>query len=371
MSIWSVLLSIWSVLLAIISFAISLAVVFIFRKYAFRATNPAALVIDIVVIIFITTSIYTFFDVGKSRHAPPQPKITTDPVVVERIRLDAERNNLGKDWDNARIWNAYNGDEVYCRFTNTTAHPIWVVLDGQPRTIQIGQGPVSLPGRLEVKIANQYEKRFVAVKSTDGFLARTLIVSIPTPEGSYERKVTKTDRMSVEQNPLPPTHRQNSEAAIAGITLQPSMPPLTKIGRFPETQHNLLTDDDLRQMTSDDLRYAINEMYARHGAWFNNAEVRANFTGFSWYRPVKGMSFDQIENSFSPLEAANLRILSERREQFVKLPSERKLATASDKSQRKTNRPTAQKSIPRLSPRKPLSENAETWRDAAESFESR
>jgi hypothetical protein len=333
-------MNVWSLLLAVVSFSISLFAVFIFRRYAFRATNLAAFVIDIVVIIFITTSIYTFFDVGNGRHMSPKPTITTDPAIEEEIRLDAVRNRIAKDWNLLRIWNANNGDEVYCQFTNTTDHPIWVVLDGQPRTIQIGQGPVNLPGKLEVKIANGYEKRFVAVKSTDGFLGRTLRVAIPTSEGSYERLVTRTERMSVEQTLSPPSELQNSESKIAESNLPNPMSPLTRIGRFPGTQYNLLTDTDLRKMTAEDLRYAINEMYARHGAWFNNAEVRANFIGASWYRPKKGLSFDEIEKEFSSTELNNLHILSTRRQQSVKPNQDGRTSTAPDERPSYAHPPT-------------------------------
>lgn len=309
-----------------ISLVISLFILGVFRKYFFRATNLGAFTIDIMLVVFLTTAMWNCHGdrFGSHSTAATGSSIASPKDVLRKqeessfIRLDAERNRIAEDWNLARIWNANNGDEVYCKFTNTTDHPIWVVLDGQPRTIQIGQGPVNLSGKLEVKIANGYEKRFVAVKSTDGFLGRTLRVSIPTPDGSSERVVTTTDRMSVEQNLLPPTHRQNSESAIAGSNLPAQMPPLTKIGRFPETQHNLLTDAYLRQMTSEDLRYAINEMYARHGAWFNKADVRANFVGSSWYKPKKGLSFDEIEKEFSTTELNNLHILSARRQQSIR-----------------------------------------------------
>lgn len=62
-------------------------------------------------------------------------------------------------------------------------------------------------------------------------------------------------------------------------------------------------------MSLDSIRYAINEMFARHGADFPKAEIKRHFQQFAWYRPRSGLDFDQIENGFSEIERDNLKLL--------------------------------------------------------------
>lgn len=85
--------------------------------------------------------------------------------------------------------------------------------------------------------------------------------------------------------------------------------------RFPETRLAPLSPQDLQKLSADDLRYAINEMFARYGADFPKAEVKRQFSRFSWYRPRPGLDFDEIESRFfSQLEKDNLKHLGEARE---------------------------------------------------------
>ena len=84
--------------------------------------------------------------------------------------------------------------------------------------------------------------------------------------------------------------------------------------RYPFTRLRKLTSIDEVAMSQSETQYAINEMFARHGAWFPNAKIRLEFQKFSWYQPRKDFSLDQIERDFSPIESNNLRILSASRD---------------------------------------------------------
>lgn len=60
-----------------------------------------------------------------------------------------------------------------------------------------------------------------------------------------------------------------------------------------------------------ELRYAINEMYARHGAQFlNHPEIRKQFEKFKWYYPIPGLSLDDIDKEFSHIERHNRDLLA-------------------------------------------------------------
>jgi len=79
--------------------------------------------------------------------------------------------------------------------------------------------------------------------------------------------------------------------------------------RFPETRNGILSKSDVESWSDDKLRYAINEMYARHGADFRDKDIKRHFSSFSWYRPRSGKSYDNAEAEFSDIEKGNVDFL--------------------------------------------------------------
>jgi hypothetical protein len=80
--------------------------------------------------------------------------------------------------------------------------------------------------------------------------------------------------------------------------------------RYPQTRQRLLTKAEIASLNDAQLRYAINEMYARHGYTFpSEPPIRAQFREFSWYRPNPKPTVEQIEDSFSQIEKDNLELL--------------------------------------------------------------
>lgn len=88
--------------------------------------------------------------------------------------------------------------------------------------------------------------------------------------------------------------------------------------KYPHTRLLLLTPADVSRMSHDELRYAINEMFARHGADFRTREIKQHFERFPWYRSRPGLTYDQIEAGFSNLEKENLKVLGAARDAQVK-----------------------------------------------------
>lgn len=78
--------------------------------------------------------------------------------------------------------------------------------------------------------------------------------------------------------------------------------------RFPETRMRILTTDELQQFPDDNLQYAINEIYARHGAAFD-PKIRATFKKFPWYQPQASLGPQEVEAAFSPIETQNVKML--------------------------------------------------------------
>jgi hypothetical protein len=54
---------------------------------------------------------------------------------------------------------------------------------------------------------------------------------------------------------------------------------------FPDSDRRILTSDDLRGLSKDDLRIARNEIFARRGRFFNSPDLTARFSRFPWYAP--------------------------------------------------------------------------------------
>jgi YARHG domain len=84
---------------------------------------------------------------------------------------------------------------------------------------------------------------------------------------------------------------------------------------YPQTRQRLLTMAEIDALGLAQLRYAINEMYARHGAAFpSQPPIEAQYRKFPWYHPNPTLTFDQIEASFSEVEKENILLLGQARE---------------------------------------------------------
>ena len=75
----------------------------------------------------------------------------------------------------------------------------------------------------------------------------------------------------------------------------------------------LLSKDSLKNISDEDLRLAINEIYARHGRKFKSADLQKFFDNKSWYTPkYEPDEFDKKQNEIlNDIEKKNLKILTE------------------------------------------------------------
>lgn len=79
--------------------------------------------------------------------------------------------------------------------------------------------------------------------------------------------------------------------------------------RFAQTRQRILRADEAQHWSPDDLQYAINEVFARHGRRFEDNKVAAVFGKLNWYRPRADLSNQQIEDSLSEVEVQNVIML--------------------------------------------------------------
>lgn len=105
---------------------------------------------------------------------------------------------------------------------------------------------------------------------------------------------------------------------VANAKLLTSFIGVRKTGeRFPETRTRSLTLGEVGDWSDEKLRYAINEMFARHGAEIENPVVRRQFAGFDWYHPVPGKTYEAAQTEFSPVENYNVHFLAEHRKKLA------------------------------------------------------
>lgn len=77
---------------------------------------------------------------------------------------------------------------------------------------------------------------------------------------------------------------------------------------IPYSSDRYLTNDDLEGLSSEELMYARNEIYARHEYIFNDAEIRAYFEKKPWYTgTVKSDDFSS--SVFNDYEYKNVTFL--------------------------------------------------------------
>jgi len=75
-----------------------------------------------------------------------------------------------------------------------------------------------------------------------------------------------------------------------------------------------LTAEDVKRLSTVQLRYAINEVYARYGATFpKTPEIQRQFEQFSWYHPNPSLSYEAIDALMSDVERQNVKLLARER----------------------------------------------------------
>lgn len=81
---------------------------------------------------------------------------------------------------------------------------------------------------------------------------------------------------------------------------------------LPYSNVQYLTEKDVAELSNDEIRIAINEIYARHGRAFQTEDLNEYFSSKSWYEPkYSAEEFSEIEDSvLNDYEKKNIEILA-------------------------------------------------------------
>ena len=83
---------------------------------------------------------------------------------------------------------------------------------------------------------------------------------------------------------------------------------------LPESHVRYLTDADLSGLTPQQICYAKNEIYARHGRKFLSGELASYFNAQPWYQgtiEAEDFTEDQVNLLFNEYEKANVQFISQ------------------------------------------------------------
>lgn len=82
---------------------------------------------------------------------------------------------------------------------------------------------------------------------------------------------------------------------------------------FPDSSEVELASEDIKKLSDEDLRYAVNEIYARHGYIFKDDQLRAHYEQYDWYKKtVKPEDFS--DSVFNEVEKRNVQALQQERD---------------------------------------------------------
>ena len=77
---------------------------------------------------------------------------------------------------------------------------------------------------------------------------------------------------------------------------------------IPDSSSRYLSESDLKGLSKNDLMYARNEIYARHGYIFQDAGLKKYFEGKSWYHGTVSAS-DFTSSMLTLIEQANVKLI--------------------------------------------------------------
>jgi hypothetical protein len=84
--------------------------------------------------------------------------------------------------------------------------------------------------------------------------------------------------------------------------------------RFPQTRRGIMSEGKINALNYSDTRYALNEVYARHGYSFVDKAIYGRFRTMTWYRPESKLTSEEAETRFTSIEKENSRKLGSHRD---------------------------------------------------------
>lgn len=132
-----------------------------------------------------------------------------------------------------------------------------------------------------------------------------------TPTATPTPMPTETPTPTPTETPTPTPTETPTPNPSAVISPTPAVPSGSDY-ILPESNSKYLSNAEVDGLTKDQMFYARNEIYARHGRKFKSEELQNYFNSKSWYIPVyDGEVFDSMQKSvFNKYEKENLKLIT-------------------------------------------------------------
>ena len=125
-------------------------------------------------------------------------------------------------------------------------------------------------------------------------------------EKEKEDKEEKEEKVTVTATPTPTAEPTPTLPPVTTVT-----PTLAPAGDFifPDSNSRYLSYDEVYAKNQQELSYARNEIFARHGRKFKSADLQSYFGSKSWYTPLyEPDEFAAIQDSlFNDYEKENIK----------------------------------------------------------------
>lgn len=132
----------------------------------------------------------------------------------------------------------------------------------------------------------------------------------------YEEFQAPKVLQNVEKEPMGDTAAGDSQPVETAEVAESGNEIDTSEYILPYSDTRYLTEGDVAGLSEDEIRIALNEIYARHGRIFQSEDLNAHFSSKSWYEPkYSSEEFSAIESSImNDYEKKNIEFLAEVRD---------------------------------------------------------
>jgi uncharacterized caspase-like protein len=196
------------------------------------------------------------------------------------VLLDACRNNpFG-----GRGLRASDGGLAQMRAPEGTllsyaTQPGSVALDGNDGHSPYTRALVETMQKPGLDVLQAFNQVGLIVKRSTGSSQQPWVSTSPI-DGSFYFSAAANSQVATATPPL------SAPPSTGNAAPSKSVDPITRSDFiFSDSDSRVLTSDDLRRLSKEDLRIARNEIFARRGRYFNSPDLTQRFSKFAWYAP--------------------------------------------------------------------------------------
>jgi hypothetical protein len=154
-----------------------------------------------------------------------------------------------------------------------------VALDGDDGHSPYTRALVETMQKSGLDVLQAFNQVGLMVKRATGSSQQPWVSTSPI-DGSFYFSGTSTNQIATAgpaTSILPPVPSPVPTAPVAARTQSDFI--------FSDSDSRMLSSEELRRLSKDELRVARNEIFARRGRFFNSPDLTARFSRFAWYSP--------------------------------------------------------------------------------------